>query len=154
MRRSTALLAAALPLAGILTGCSSAVVTQPAQDANNPTCAQAMLRTPDEISGQKRRTTTSQGNTAYGEPASIVVTCGVEVPGPTTDKCLTVDGIDWILKESTDPGASPSHTWTATTYGTEPALQVVLDADRIPSSDVLPDLKAAAKTLTKSRSCS
>ena len=152
MRPLTAL-AALLPLAAALTGCSSAVVTQPAEDANNPACAAAMLRTPEEISGQHRRTTTSQGVTAYGEPASIIVTCGVAVPGPTSERCLSVDGVDWILTESTDPAASPSHTWTATTYGTEPALRVVLDADRIPSSDALPSLKAAAETLSKTRSC-
>jgi hypothetical protein len=112
-----------------------------------------MLRTPDTISGGSRRATTSQGTTAYGDPASIVVTCGVAAPGPTTDKCVSVNGVDWVVKETSTPNATPARTWTATTFGTEPTLQVVLDADRIPSSDVLPVLDSAAKSLAKKRSC-
>ncbi len=136
-----------------LSGCSSTVATTAAPQAADPVCATALLRTPDDISGNKRRATTSQGTTAYGDPASIMVTCGVTAPAPTTDKCLSVNSVDWVVTEQRKPGATPSHTWTATTYGTEPTLQVVLDADKIPSSDVLPSLGPAAQALAKKRSC-
>ncbi|GAA1347828.1 DUF3515 family protein [Falsarthrobacter nasiphocae] len=149
LRHVTLALLAALPL----TGCASAVVTTAAPAANNPLCASAMLKTPETISGRDRRDTTSQGNTAYGDPADIVVRCGVDAPGPTSQKCLAVDGVDWLVVEEQHPGQSPSHTWRATTYGTEPTLEVVFNADTMPSSDVLPTLSAAAGALEKKRSC-
>ncbi|MCB4207303.1 DUF3515 family protein [Arthrobacter sp. UM1] len=144
--------AAALASAFLLSGCSAAVVTSPAPKAADPACANAMLKTPDTVAGGSRRTTTSQGTTAYGDPARVVVSCGAETPAPTTDKCLSVDGIDWVVKEARNTG-TPSHTWTATTYGREPAMQVVMDADKVPSSDVLPGLSTAAGELPQKRRC-
>lgn len=144
--------AAGLAAAALLSGCSASVVTSPAPKAADPACANAMLKTPDSLAGGERRTTTSQGTTAYGDPATVVVSCGVETPAPTTDKCLSVDGVDWVVREARGSG-TPSHTWTATTYGREPAIQVVMDADRVPSSDVLPGLSTAAGELPQKRRC-
>ena len=80
----------------VLTGCADALVVDAAEDAANPDCALPILLMPDQIGDLEQRTTSSQGTTAWGEPASVIVRCGVPEPAPTTDPCVTVDGVDWV----------------------------------------------------------
>ncbi len=67
----------------------------------------------------------------------VILRCGVNVPGPTTDRCVSVNGVDWVIKEG-DP------VWTLTTFGREPATEILMDPDKISSATVLADLSAAA----------
>ena len=58
---------------------------------------------PDTVSTLPQRETNAQGTGAWGEPADIVLRCGVPVPDPTSSlPCDTVDGIDWLLKSDPD----------------------------------------------------
>ncbi|SDT37769.1 Protein of unknown function [Pseudarthrobacter equi] len=132
----------ALPLAG----CSPAVDVAPAQDAANPACAPMMVALPDTIGEAKRRQTNSQATAAWGDPSLVILRCGVNVPGPTTDRCVTVNGIDWVIKEG-DP------VWTLTTYGREPATEILMDPDKISSATVLADLATAAGKVPAGRNC-
>ncbi len=141
----TAVPLAAIPLL-VLTGCAPSVSVAAAQDSNNPACAPMMVALPDTLAGAKRRTTTSQATAAWGEPSQVVLRCGVEVPGPTTDKCVGVNGVDWIIKEG-EPN------WTITTYGRVPAAELTIDPNSISSSSVLAGLSSAADKLPKERSC-
>ena len=77
------------PLFGRLTGCTSTVSLEPAPDANDPACAEVTVRLPDDLAGQSRRWTDAQATGAWGEPAAVLLTCGVEPPGPTTLPCQT-----------------------------------------------------------------
>ena len=94
-----ALPAAVLTLAAGLTACTPIADVEPAPDAANPDCATVMVSLPSELAGEQQRETDSQSSSAWGDPSKIILRCGVPVPGPTTEQCATVNGIDWILQE-------------------------------------------------------
>jgi hypothetical protein len=135
-RRSLAL--ALVPLA-VLTGCSSPVDLPPGEHASDPTCGEVLISTPDVLGGLERRSTSAQATSAWGDPA-VTLRCGVEAPGPTTDRCLSVEAgdgsaVDWIALEG-DDSALPDHarqgrgSWTFITYGREPAIEVVVPTEQ------------------------
>lgn len=99
-----------------------------------------MVALPDALSDAKRRTTTGQATAAWGEPSVAVLRCGVNVPGPTTDRCVTVNGVDWVIKED-------GPTWIFTTYGRDPATELVLTENKIPSDTALTAISAAASKI-------
>ena len=148
-RRRLAVGAAALTSAVVLTGCGSTVTVDPAPDAANPDCAPVMLAMPDEVSGMEQRETSSQGTTAYGDPSAMVVRCGVEPPGPTTDPCTDVNGVDWLISEVPDK----KNQWRAVTYGRSPATEILFDGDRVPSSTALVDAGSAVQNVPQTGMC-
>lgn len=112
-----------------LTGCASSVELPPAPEASEPVCAAVLLNMPDELAGATKRSTTTQAARAWGDPP-ITVRCGVEPPGPTTDRCVSaVDpsgrSIDWVMREIGDDDVDED-TWHFTTYGRTPAIEVVV----------------------------
>lgn len=121
----------------VLTACSPTVTIEEAKDANNPACAPMMVALPDALSESKRRTTSAQATAAWGDPAVAVLRCGVTVPGPTTNKCVTVNGVDWVIKED-------GTTWTFTTYGRDPATELMITENKVPSDTALTAISAAA----------
>jgi hypothetical protein len=133
---------AAIPL----TSCSPPVDVPAAKDAANPACAPMMVGLPDAIGDYTLRKTNSQATAAWGDPSLVILRCGVNVPGPTTDRCVTVNGIDWVIKEG-------NPVWTLTTYGREPATEILIDPDKISSATVLADLAAAAGKVPATRNC-
>lgn len=150
MRSSVRFLPRLVPLAAasmlVLTACAPSVTITAAADANNPACAPMMVALPDSLADAKRRTTTSQATAAWGEPSLVVLRCGVPVPGPTTDKCVSVNGVDWILRQK-------GTTWTITTYGRNPAAELVLEENTIPSDTVLTQISAAAAKIPATGGC-
>lgn len=121
MRRSLPLLAAGLVLA--ISGCTAPVVVEPAPYAGDPGCAAVMLGIPDEVGGLARLETSSQATTAYGDEPRIIVRCGVEVPGPSGERCVAIDtpaaSADWLVLEEDD-------VWRAIAFGRNPAMEVVV----------------------------
>src|SRR3954467_5904981 len=101
-------LAAASVLA--VSACAPIVDVTPAADAANPACAPMMVALPDAIGDAKLRKTNSQATAAWGDPSQVILRCGVNVPGPTTDRCVSVNGVDWVIKEA-------DSAWTLTTFG-------------------------------------
>lgn len=142
-----ALPAAALILAGTLTGCTPVADVDPAPDASNPACAEVMVTLPDELAGHPLRDTNSQATAAWGEPSQVILRCGVPALPPTTDPCASVNGIDWILREE------DGQMWTATTYGREPAVEVLFNPDEAASSTILVQLEPAVSTIEQTRAC-
>jgi hypothetical protein len=131
-----------------LAGCASVASVDAAPDAANPLCAEMMVVLPEAIDDAERRSTTSQATSAWGDPSKVVLRCGVEVPGPTTDPCVSVNDVDWVAHEDEATGI-----WTLTTYGRTPATEVVLDPNVIPSSTVLASLSDAAQKIPASKQC-
>ncbi|MDU0326756.1 DUF3515 family protein [Microbacterium sp. KSW2-21] len=129
--RSLALVAALVLLPG-LAACSTTVAMEPAKQANDPACADVISRLPDQISGQQRRWTDAQSTGAWGDPAAILMTCGLETPGPSTLPCRPFDGVDWLVDES----QADQNRYTLTTFGRSPAIQVYLDYEEASSADV------------------
>ncbi|MCU1537736.1 MAG: hypothetical protein JWP82_2087, partial [Humibacillus sp.] len=74
--------------------------------------------------------------------------CGLDPLGPTTADCVTVDGVDWVVRALSDGSA-------ATTYGRDPAIEVLAPAAHGPVPLLLPAFSAAASALpTNGRHCS
>lgn len=130
-----------LAAAGVLAGCTSTVSLQPAGNANDPACADVTVRLPDSVDGEPRRWTDAQSTGAWGDPASVIITCGVPELGPTTLPCTPVDGVDWVIDDSDAP------RYRVTTFGRTPAVEVYLDNDVVSSAQVLETLSRVVTVL-------
>lgn len=161
MRRAALLLALTLGLGG----CASSVLVQPGPYAPDPLCGEILLALRGDRFGFPERPVTAQATMAWGtDEAAIVVRCGVEPPGPTTDRCVGVissDGtqIDWINPEVDSP-LIPSHadltvgSWTFITYGRIPAVEVTVPAAlQLEPADVLQGLALAVQRSPAEREC-
>ena len=147
------LLVPALLLA--LAGCAPAVALEPAADAIDPDCARVVVALPDTVAGLAARETNAQGTGAWGDPATVILRCGVPSPDPTSSECLLVDGVDWIRDDSKDPN------FAFTTYGRTPAVEVIIDSDGDPDAqddgvsglEALTDLSSAVATVPQVGKC-
>ncbi len=146
--RLTTSLAAGLALAAVvaLTGCTPTVDLDPAEGANEPACAEVSVRLPDTVAGEPRRWTDAQATAAWGDPSAVLLRCGVEAPGPTEARCITIGGVDWIVDESRAP------KYLVTTYGRTPAVEVFIDNESVSSNDVLDSLSGAVQGGTTAES--
>jgi hypothetical protein len=146
VRASTAVLLTVA--AALLSGCAaSAVPMQPADDAVNPDCASVIVHLPATVADQPERETNAQATGAWGEPAAVLLTCGVAVPGPTTLPCLNVNGIDWIEDDSEAP------KYRYTTYGRDPATEVYIDSELVSGTTTLVDLGNAVSNVPATTQC-
>jgi hypothetical protein len=143
-----ALAAASFALAVGLSGCAPVVSMAPAAEfANDPECAEAIVRMPDAISSYELRQTDAQGAAAWGSPTVVLLYCGVPVPEVSELPCVPVAGIFW-LREEVDAG------FAYTTYGRDPAVRVVVDPDAVGPGVVLDELSnAVSYTSPTGREC-
>jgi hypothetical protein len=123
--------------ASLLTGCAGTVSLDAAEDSNAEECAYVTVALPETVADLPKRETDAQATGAWGSPASILLRCGVEVPGPTTLECTTVNGVDWIIDDSDAPN------YRFVTYGRDPAIEVIVDSDVVHGSTALVDLEPA-----------
>ncbi|WP_203579678.1 DUF3515 family protein [Microbacterium hibisci] len=136
-----------------LTGCSQTVDLDPAPEANAALCAEVTSNLPGSVSGQPRRWTDAQATGAWGEPSKVLLTCGVEPPGPTTLRCEEVAGVDWIIDDSDAP------RFRVTTFGRTPAVEIYLDTtaddegNGVSSRDVLDALSPIVSVLPVDGRC-
>jgi hypothetical protein len=134
-------------VAVVLSACTRAPEVALAPQASAPACARAAW--PADVSGQSRVGTQPDDGSvaAWGDPA-IIARCGLDPLGPTTQDCVTVDGVDWVVRPLTDGSA-------ATTYGRDPAIEVLGPAAYGPVPLLLPAFTAVARTLpANGRHCS
>ncbi|WP_149085183.1 MULTISPECIES: DUF3515 family protein [Microbacterium] len=117
-RRLTAV-AGAITLAAGLAGCSTTVHLEPADDANDPACANVSVLLPDSVGGYERVWTDAQATGAWGDP-TVVLRCGVEPPAPSDLVCTTLGGVDWLVLEQEE------ERQRLVTYGREPAIEVII----------------------------
>ncbi len=146
----------------VATACAApAVPVTVAPHATDPVCAEVVLATPDSLGeGLDRLDTTSQATTAWGEPtAAVVLRCGVEPLGPTTERCVTVEtadgtAVDWVVVAD-DPQDEAGSDWTFTTYGRVPAVEVRVPAAvaSARSTSFVDALGPAVSLATAERSC-
>ncbi len=134
-------------MAVAVSGCGGPVAdVEPAPEATDPVCAEAMVFLPEAVAGLDRRETDSQSTAVWGDPSAVILRCGVPVPGPTTDHCVTAEGIDWVTRDD-------GEYWTLTTYGRSPAVEVLFDDTRAASSSVMVDLAAAVGRIPATGGC-
>ncbi|RLP76577.1 DUF3515 domain-containing protein [Mycetocola tolaasinivorans] len=136
-----------------LTGCAQEVPMKPAEDSNNPRCAEVTLTLPDTLAGLDKRRTNAQATGAWGDPAAVLLHCGVTPPGPTTDRCVTVDGVDWVFDDSREK----EQLFRFTTYGRNPAVEVFISSDPekggVSGTAVLSDLGSSVGRLPQVSKC-
>lgn len=132
-----------------LSACVPAVPMTPAEDATNPLCADVIvrLRTVPAIEELQRRDTNAQATGAWGNPAAVLLRCGVPVPGPSTLPCATVEGIDWLRDDSDAPN------YVFTTYGRDPAVEVIVDGNTASGTEALMALSSAVGSIPATRAC-
>lgn len=125
------MLCAVLTVVVVAPGCAGTVSLPAAEAANDPACAELMVRLPDQLAGQDRRWTDAQATAAWGDPAAVLFTCGLPASGPSELPCQTVGNVDWLIDEAEAP------RYRVTTYGREPAVQLFLDNEIVSSAEVL-----------------
>lgn len=134
-------------VSGGVVGCAGQVPMKPSADANNPECANVTVRLPDTVADLAKRETNAQATGAWGTPASILLTCGVDIPGPSTLPCVSINDVDWIEDDSQAP------LYRYTTYGRTPAVEVVIDSNAVSGTTTLVDLGPAVSVLTATAKC-
>jgi len=140
--RALSSVAAVLGLVAALTGCTNAVPLSAAPSANAPACAAVQVRLPDTVGGTFGiRTTNAQSTAAWGTPTAVILHCGVPVPTVSDLPCFTQGTVDWIRD-------ARRSSIVYTTFGRDPAVQVVVDTSRA-TSEVLQDIGDAVSTLPK-----
>jgi hypothetical protein len=131
----------------VLSACNRAPEVALAPQASAAVCASAAW--PDDVSGHARVPTQPDDGSAaaWGDPA-IIARCGHDPLVPTTDDCVTVDGVDWVVRPLTDGSV-------ATTYGRDPAIEVLAPSAYGAVPLLLPAFTEVAKTLPATgRHCS
>lgn len=125
-------------------GCARVEVAIP-ERAGDPACVRASTRWPDRVQGRDRVGTSadSPAVAAWGDPA-VIARCGLPMPGPTTDECIVVDGVDWVARRVEDG-------MVFLTYGRDPAIQVLVPSAYAPEPMVLPLFGAAARQIPQGR---
>jgi hypothetical protein len=136
---------------GVLSGCGSGVeVTPPAHQA---ACEAATAQWPKTVAGKDSRAVDVSGQgtresdaAAWGDPA-IIATCGWPAAAPTTQECLDVDGVYWVVEQLSDGVRF-------TTFGRDPAIEVLVPHAYAPEPLLLPAFGPAVKALPENgRAC-
>jgi uncharacterized protein DUF3515 len=138
---------AAIGVAAALTSACGGDSIEAAADGGSPACSALVARLPDSVLDRDRRSLDVAGAARWGDPA-VVLRCGVPAPGPTTEHCMTVDDVDWVLVDD-------RHDFRFLTYGREPAVEVTVPAavGRTNAPSALVDLDAAVKPIPAGRAC-
>jgi hypothetical protein len=151
MKRTSGALSAAVlgtVVTASLAGCVGPVSMEPAEFAEDPACATVIVNLPEQLAGIAPRETDAQGTKAWGDPTSVRLRCGVPVPAPTAEfPCITVDGVDWLRDAAEEP------VTVFTTYGRDPAVQVIIDGAVVGGEPVLSGLAGAVSRVPAEREC-
>lgn len=145
--RLAALSATAIALSLALSACSPTVSLEPAADANNPGCADVIVRLPDAVDGKERRTTNAQSTAAWGLPTTTILRCGIEPVEISTLPCVSASGVDWLVDDS----AKPSFRFIS--FGRAPAIEVIVDSENTVGVNALDSLASAIKVIEPTKTC-
>jgi hypothetical protein len=149
VHRRARLSAGALALTAATLAACSAPRVSPAPRAADPSCARAVAAAPPTVLGKDRTKVQGRGAVAWGDPL-IVLRCGLPGIGPTSDPCVEVDGVDWVVA---DPNADPI---VFAAYGRDPTVEVDVPASygRTSATGALVGLGPVVAALPKDgRSC-
>jgi len=130
-----------------LSGCAATVNLEPAEDSNNPGCAEVMVRLPSQLGGLQERYTNAQATAAWGDPAAVLLRCGLEPVEVSTLPCVSAGGIDWLVDDS----LAPSYRFIS--YARFPAVEVVVDSDNASGITSLEGIAGAIAKLPATKAC-
>ena len=140
-------IAAGAALVALLSGCAPTVSLLPADLANDPNCAEVMVRLPDEVAEQSRRSTNAQSTAAWGEPTSVIFRCGLEPVFVSELTCVTAGEVDWLVDDSEAPN------YRFITFARTPATEIVVDSEAVAGVTVLEDLAGAIRAVPETANC-
>ncbi|MFD9000009.1 DUF3515 domain-containing protein [Streptomyces sp. NPDC059582] len=127
---------------------SAGPVVTAAEWGDDPRCAAIARGYPSSLGGQRRSDPGAAGVTTWGDGA-VVLRCGLRPPGPTVDKCVNVDGVDWILLDAEFGDGRK----VLVTYGRDPAVELTL-TDRAAGTDTaLVELSRAVEPIPQGAKC-
>ncbi len=135
-----------LPLL-LLTGCAPVVNLEAAPESNDPLCAEVSVRLPDEIGFLAQRETNSQATSAWGEPAAILLRCGLEGVEVSTLPCVTAGEVDWLVDDSEAPN------YRFISYARYPAVEVIVDSSMASGITTLEGLSQAVAKIPATKAC-
>ena len=145
MRKNHLLLISVFVL--VLAGCAPVVPLEPAEQANNPECAEIMVRLPDELAGLPERRVNAQSTAAWGEPTAVILRCGLEPVEISPLLCVSASDVDWLVDES----KAPSYRFIS--YARSPATEVIVDSNVVAGVTVLEELAASIGVLEATKRC-
>jgi uncharacterized protein YceK len=116
----------------LLSGCTQAVNLEAAEDSNNPNCA--------DVSN-------AQATAAWGNPAAVLLRCGLETVEVSTLPCVTAGTTDWLVDESDAP------KYRFISYATFPAVEVIVDSEVASGISTLEGLSQAMSVLPRTKVC-
>jgi hypothetical protein len=132
----------------LLSGCAPVVNLQAAEDANNPLCAEVSVRVPDTLGELEKRETNSQATAAWGEPAAVLMRCGLEGVEVSTLPCVTAGEVDWLVDDSEAPN------YRFISYARYPAVEVIVDSKLASGVSALEGLAQAVSQIPATKTCS
>jgi uncharacterized protein YceK len=131
----------------LLSGCASTVNLEAASDSNNPACAEVMVRLPESLGEHQQRLTNSQATAAWGDPAAVLLRCGLPAVTVSELPCVSAGDIDWLVDEEKAPN------YRFISYATNPAVEVIIDSDIASGVTTLEALQAAVSMIEQSKRC-
>jgi hypothetical protein len=147
MRNKHLLLASVAISVAVLTGCAPTVVLDPAADANNPECAEIIVRIPDTLADQPKRTVNAQSTAAWGEPVAVILRCGLEPVEVSSLPCVSASDVDWLIDDTNAP------SFRFISYARTPATEVIVDSAVVAGITVLEQLAGSVGVLEPSKRC-
>lgn len=131
----------------VVSSCSATVTLDAAPEANDPACAEVIVRLPDSIGDLAKRTTNAQSTGAWGNPASVILRCGLPAVTASQLTCVTANDIDWLVDESNKPN------YRFITFGRSPATEVIVDATAIAGVTAVESLAGAVQNIPATKRC-
>lgn len=132
----------------LLSGCAATVNLEAADDANNPACAEVMVRLPQALGEHTQRFTNAQATSAWGDPTAVIIRCGLPPVEVSELPCVSAGEIDWLVDDS----AAPSYRFIS--FATDPAVEVVVDSNRASGVTSLEGVAPAVSFLGQAKKCS
>lgn len=130
-----------------LAGCTSVVSLEAAPDANSYACAEFSVRLPEAVDSLAQRTTDAQATSAWGNPAAVIVRCGLPEVSASKLRCVTAGKVDWLVDDSKAP------TYRFISFGRQPATEVIIDSKRASGANVLDEIAPAVQQTKSVRTC-
>ena len=130
-----------------LSGCAATVNLEPAADSNNPGCAEVMVRLPAQLGGLEERYTNAQATAAWGDPAAVLLRCGLDAVEVSALPCVSAGGIDWLVDDS----LAPSYRFVS--FARFPAVEVIVDSNNASGITSLEAIAGAVAQLPATKAC-
>jgi hypothetical protein len=116
--------------------------------ADAPACARIARDYPATLDGHRLAGSGTPGVAVWGDK-SVVLRCGLEPPAPTTDLCVTVDGVDWVYQQA----ESRDGRKVIITYGRSPAVEVSISAQDTAVDGALVELSRIVRPIRQNNHC-